>query len=85
MPLFYSGAGLLKRWNPAMVAPLLMPLQDRSKNTCQFCSHMLTIPIVNAIACGESSSYFSKVLGVRPGKFDIFFNFAAFPVNILGN
>ena len=53
MPMFHSGAGLRKRWQARLIAPLVMPLQDRTKNTCLFCSHMITIPLVNAIASGK--------------------------------
>ena len=43
----------MKPWNSALIAPLLMPVQDRTKNSCQFCSHMITIPIVSAFASGK--------------------------------
>ena len=51
--LFFSGSGMEKNWDASFIAPLILPVQDRSKNTCCFCSHMLAILLVSCLANGN--------------------------------
>ena len=53
LPLFFSGSALLSHWDAASIAPIVLPLQDRNKNTCCFCSHMIAILMVSALASGK--------------------------------
>ena len=53
LPLFCSGNALRKKWDAASIAPILLPLQDRTKNSCCVCSHIIAIMMVSALSSGQ--------------------------------
>ena len=70
LPMFGSGNALRKKWDAASIAPILLPLQDRTKNSCCVCSHIIAIMMVSALSSGqvpleETINHFLEEQGFR--------------------